>query len=191
MEKLFNYQEIQEANISLAKQLNQVQKLKPMRTLFVGILNGGYRIISDVSKYTAFPAEIDFCQCKSYTGKTQGEIKFQRFDNKLHSQDANYQASLFDGIDSAGIRLVVFDDILDSGRTALKVVEEYSKILNIKDAVLVTYARRKNAQQDLDLLEGIYSNIFTAFIIDDEWLIGCGMDDEAGNSRNLPYICKV
>lgn len=85
--------------------------------------------------------------------------------------------------DVRGKRVLVLDDVLDTGLTLQEVCRELREAgaSEVRTAVLVL----KEGCQKFP-----FSADFTALIAPDLFLIGCGMD-ASGRCRNLPYIAAV
>ena len=84
-------------------------------------------------------------------------------------------------LDPRGRNILIVDEVLDSGRTLKAVQDELLKMgaLSVKTAVLV--------EKELDRPDGIAHADWAGFLMDDRYLIGCGMDSDE-KYRNLPYI---
>ncbi len=85
--------------------------------------------------------------------------------------------------DCAGRRVLLLDDVLDTGITLQGVVAELRRrgALELVTAVVVDKQGRRRVPMQAD---------FCAFTLGDAYLVGYGMDD-AGRYRNLPYIAEV
>ena len=85
--------------------------------------------------------------------------------------------------DCAGARVLVLDDVLDSGITLHAVAAELRRrgVAELATAVVVDKAGRRRVEFEAD---------FCAFHLGEAYLVGYGMD-AAGLHRNLPYIAEV
>lgn len=174
---LFRSTQIDVAQHNLAKQINSYHKEYPLPTTAVCVLNGGFMFYSHVLKFLAFDLKTDFCKATSYHGRMQAsKVHVQRFTD----QDGD---ELFLEPDQ---RIYIFDDILDTGNTAIALAEYYQYNFRPAELILATVAHRKSAPTER-LLEH-YSQIMSLFEIDDEWLVGYGMDNEQGFMRQSPQI---
>lgn len=177
---LYTGGEIETRITSLARHINAYHKEAPLPSTWVCVLDGGFRFFSDVTKYLAFDAKTDFCKVSSYIGtEKSGNTKFQRFvdDNDI---DLHIEPNQ---------RIYIFDDIADSGETAKMVAEYYEANSSPVELILCTVARRKNTP--IEDLKKHYSEIWSLFEIEDEWLVGYGMDNDSGFMRQIPSILKL
>ena len=87
-------------------------------------------------------------------------------------------------LDPRGRNILIVDEVLDSGRTLKAVREELLKMgaLSVKTAVLV--------EKELDRPDGITHADWAGFLMDDRYLIGCGMDSEE-KYRHYPGIAVL
>lgn len=177
---LYTNNDIELSIKSMASFLNGYHKSNPLPSTWVCILDGGFRFFSDITRYLAFDGNVDFCKVSSYDGlKKSGNTQFQRFKD----------TSGFDLHIEPGQRIYVFDDIADSGETAKMVAEYYEANAAPAELVLCTVARRKTLP--IDELKKHYSEILSLFEVEDEWLVGYGMDNPNGFMRQIPSILKL
>ncbi len=80
----------------------------------------------------------------------------------------------------AGRRVLVLDDILDTGRTLAAVTGELraSGALEVRTGVLLAKDKARAAEVEAD---------YIGFAIGDEFVVGYGLDYK-GLYRNLPYV---
>ncbi len=85
--------------------------------------------------------------------------------------------------DCAGRRVLLLDDVLDTGITLQAVAAELRRrgAAGLVTAVVVDKQGRRRVPVQAD---------YAAFRLGDAYLVGYGMDD-AGRYRNLPYIAEV
>ena len=83
-----------------------------------------------------------------------------------------------------GRNILIVDEVLDTGRTLKAIQESLLEMgaLSVKTAVLV--------EKKLDRPEGIAHADWAGFIMDDRYLIGCGMDSEE-KYRHYPGIAVL
>jgi hypoxanthine phosphoribosyltransferase len=132
----------------------------------VGVLNGCLIFLADLVRRLDLPLRIALVQASSYRGATTtpGELKIQ--------------PELFPDLKHRHV--LILDDILDTGQTLIKVVE------NIKShspkSLRVAVLLRKLGRQQVP-----FEPDFCGFEIPDKFVIGYGLDynDEY---RHLPYI---
>ena len=131
--------------------------------VFICVLNGAYKFFADlVSEYHGI-CEIDFVRVKSYDGKNQGVIEIKK----------DIEVGLL------GKNLYIIDDIIDSGNTMTALKEHFEK-QNPNKISTISLLKRKENPYPIDL---------NGFEIDDEWVVGYGLDDN-GLRRNLNNIYK-
>tara|TARA_B100000287_G_C20552830_1_gene749204 strand:- start:596 stop:1114 length:519 start_codon:yes stop_codon:yes gene_type:complete len=129
-----------------------------MPPVFVCVLNGAYKFFTDLtSEYTGL-CEIDFIRAKSYNGK----------DNS-----AGVQIKSDVEVDLYGKNLYIIDDIIDTGNTMKELVIHFNQQLPNRISI-ISLLKRKNNSHPIDLF---------GFEINDEWVVGCGLDDN-GLMRN-------
>jgi hypoxanthine phosphoribosyltransferase len=134
------------------------------------ILKGGVFFTCELAKRLTVPVSLDFMSVSSYGSdtKSSGVVKIIKdLDEPL-----------------AGKRVVIVEDIIDSGRT-LAYLMEILKQRGPKDIRLCTLLdkpeRRVKKQVKVD---------YTCFVIPDEFVVGYGLDYDQ-KYRNLPYIGVV
>jgi len=129
--------------------------------VFICVLNGAYKFFADlVSAYHGM-CEVDFVRVKSYNGKNQGVIEIKK----------DIEVGLL------GKNLYIIDDIIDSGNTMTALKEHFEK-QNPNKISTISLLKRKENPYPIDLY---------GFEIDDEWVVGYGLDDN-GLCRNLNNI---
>lgn len=177
---MYTSNQLEEWEISLGYRLNDYHRANPLPSTAVCILDGGFQFFTRTIRYAAFDLNIDFCKVSSYLGTEKtGTFQIQRF--KDHD---GYEINL-----EPNQRIYIFDDILDSGETAKKVAEYYQENFNPAELILCTAFVRKNCP--IAELEKYYSKIHNGFKIDDEWLVGYGMDNPQGFMRQAPSVLKM
>lgn len=176
---LYTNTEIERSVKSIASHINDYHRANPKPSAWVCVLSGGFRFFSDITRYLAFDGTVDFCKVRTYLGTNKiGKTDIQRFKEISGSE-----------IELAkGQRIYIFDDILDSGETAIQLAKYYNDRFEPSELVLCTVARRKTSP--LAEVEKYYSKIISIFEIEDEWLIGYGMDNPDGFMRQIPSILK-
>tara|TARA_R110002072_G_scaffold124916_5_gene260529 strand:- start:623 stop:1141 length:519 start_codon:yes stop_codon:yes gene_type:complete len=130
--------------------------------VFVCVLNGAYKFFTDlISEYNGL-CEIDFIRAKSYIGK----------DN---SSGVQIKSDI--EVDLLGKNLYIIDDIIDTGNTMKELVIHFGQQLP-NSISIVSLLKRKDNTHPIDLY---------GFEINDEWVVGYGLDD-LGLNRNLENI---
>ena len=79
-----------------------------------------------------------------------------------------------------GKHVYIVDDIYDSGNTMAAVIE-YLEVKHPESITIVTLLKRKTSPTPL--VPQLH-----AFLIDKEWVVGYGMDDDKGHCRNYSQI---
>ena len=164
MRELIKLEDIQFQIKIIGKQIADDHRGDKTPIVMVGLLNGAFAFYSDLVRATPVDMECDFMRVKSYTNRKQGDI--------VISKDLETPIK--------GKHVYIVDDILDSGNTMNAVIDylEVKKPASISIVTLITRETSPIPKQ----------KSYHAFTIDDEWLIGYGMDDSKGFNRNLPSI---
>tara|TARA_R110001592_G_scaffold297243_1_gene567714 strand:+ start:321 stop:845 length:525 start_codon:yes stop_codon:yes gene_type:complete len=174
MKELFNPRVIDFETKIIAKQITDHHRDDKSPIVFICLLNGGFMFFSDLVKNCNFDFECDFMRVKSYIGKKkQGDIEITK----------DLEVSI------KGKTIYIVDDIFDSGNT-MKAVVEYLNLKHPSNINLVTLAKRKNNKWIPKEPEEV--NTFRyGFELDNEWVIGYGMDNDNGHCRNYKTIYKI
>jgi hypoxanthine phosphoribosyltransferase len=162
MHTLLEPKEIDIQTKILAKKISAEHQGDKTPVVMVGLLNGAFMFYSDLVKNLCIDVECDFMRVKSYTAQfKQGDIKILK--------------DLETPIKGKHVYLV--DDIYDTGST-MKTLIEYLEVKKPASISIVTLLRRETSPVP-------EQTSYHAFTIKDEWVVGYGMDDEKGYSRNL------
>jgi hypoxanthine phosphoribosyltransferase len=139
------------------------------RPLMIGVLKGAVAFMTDMLKAMTIPVEIDFMAVSSYGSSTQssGIVRILKdLDEEI-----------------AGRRIIIIEDIVDSGLT-LKYLVDLLQRRNPKDIRVVALLKKNKpaaAEVQVDRI---------AFEIPDEFVVGYGLD-YAEVYRNLPYVAVL
>lgn len=132
----------------------------------VVLLKGAFVFAADLLRRIPRMLEIECLNVSSYHGETESSGKVDFLDRRLP--------------DVRGRKVLVLDDILDTGRTLKAVMDRLRKegASEVKSGVLLA--------KDKELAVEISAD-YVGFAIGDEFVIGYGLDYQ-GRYRNLPYI---
>ena len=135
----------------------------------VSVLKGGCLFTADIIRQLPVPLRLSFAAVSSYgDGTTGGGLSLDYFptDQEIRGQ-----------------RILLVDDILDTGRTLAFLRSALLKqgAHEVKTCVLLDKPARRTVAYEAD---------FRAFVIEDVFVVGYGLDF-AGRYRNLPYIAVL
>lgn len=132
----------------------------------VVILKGALVFTADLLRQLPVKLEIETLNVASYHGGTESSGKVDFLDRNLP--------------DVKGRRVLLIDDILDTGRTLHAVGARMREqgAVEVKTCVLLSKDRERAEEVEAD---------FVGFVIGDEFVVGYGLDYE-GRYRNLPYV---
>ena len=161
------YEKIRSIVEEMAEQMNQ--DLKGKNPLFLCILNGSFMFAAEIFKrISLLDAEISFIKLASYAGtNSTGSVKELIGLNE----------------DLTGRTIVVLEDIVDSGITIAKTIEQIKSKnpLEIKIASLILKPEALKVKVQLD---------YIGIEIPNDFIVGYGLDYN-GRGRNLIDIYKV
>lgn len=161
------YEKIRSIIEEMAEQMNK--DLKDKNPLFICILNGSFMFAAEIFKrISLLDAEISFIKLASYSGtNTTGSVKELIGLNE----------------DLTGRTVVVLEDIVDSGITIDKTIEQIKSKnpFEIKIATLLLKPDALRVQVPLD---------YIGIEIPNDFIVGYGLDYN-GRGRNLIDIYKV
>jgi len=169
MEVILKKTAIQKRIKELAKQIVEDHRASgnQLPPVMICILNGSFMFFTDLIRNMDIECEIDFIRLKSYNGRDNSAGVETLKDIELTLKGKN---------------VYLVDDICDTGATMIEA------ILNVEssmpaDLKVVTLLKRKSG------CEYIFPD-FNGFEIDNEWVIGFGLDDN-GLRRNLEDIYRI
>lgn len=165
MKKLYTELELRQAVNKINELIdNRLWCLDGLKStpIFICVLNGAFMFFTDLVKQRG-KLEIDFIRPKSYSDKTQGDIKLiSDIQCNIENRD-----------------IILVDDIYDSGKT-MNFLIQHLLTKNPNSITSVVLFKKWYSDRD-DLIWGIE--------LDKEyWLTGYGLDHSDGTNRNLPYI---
>ena len=170
MRELISAKDIEIQTKIIGKQIADDHRGDKTPVIMVGLLNGAFAFYSDLSRATPIDMECDFMRVKSYTKRKQGDIQITK----------DLETAI------KGKHVYLIDDIYDSGNT-MKAVTEYLEVKKPSSINIVTLVKRKESKWD-PLKSTIVESFKYGFEINDEWVVGMGMDSEKGLHRNLKSI---
>jgi hypoxanthine phosphoribosyltransferase len=163
--KFISEAEVQKKVKALAKQINADYKDKT--PVFLPILNGSFMFASDLIKEITTPCRVSFVKVSSYQGtQTTGQLK-----TLIGLEESSFNQDL-----------IIIEDIVDTGLTLQKIVEEL-RSLGTKSVEVVSLLRKKEAR------EKNMETKYVGFEIEEEFVVGYGLDYD-GLGRNLKDIYK-
>ena len=132
----------------------------------VGMLKGSVVFVADLVRNIPAKLEMAFVGASSYgAGTTSGDLKLNFFpmDEEIR-----------------GRRILLVDDILDTGRTMSRLKKEmYERgASDVKTCVFLDKPSRRAVDMEAD---------YACFEVKDLFVVGYGLD-YAGRYRNLPYV---
>ena len=164
--EIVSEKEIKNSIEKLAKEINE--KYKDKKVVAMGLLKGVFVFISDIVRKLDIDVEIEFLIVKSYS-------------DGLSNGKPQIVLDLKESV--VGKEIIIFEDIIDTGRT-LKAVKEYLKYkgaTNVRIATLLTKPSRREVHVDVD---------WALFEIEDEIVVGYGLDYNE-KFRHLPNIMAL
>lgn len=166
-EVLLDAQEIQDRVHELAQIIEKDYDGKDL--LMVCVLNGAAVFYIDLLMAMDIPLEMNFIRVSSYGAGTEssGTVRI------LYDLEA----------DVTGKHVLIVEDIIDSGRTLYYLLDmlRARKPKSLRLCTLLDKPDRRERDVKVD---------YTAFVVEDNFVVGCGMDYHQ-NYRNLPYIGQV
>ena len=158
----------------LERKINEISsiltdKYKNDKIVILGVMNGAFFFMHDlIKKINIKHFEYDFLFCSSYYGDTKsiGKVKFV-YPNKIDISDK---------------KIIVLEDIIDTGNTLERIHEELLKY-NPKNIEVLSLLIRKNCKTKLNLF-------WTGYEIKNEFVVGYGLDYKE-RYRNLEDIYEL
>lgn len=134
--------------------------------LMICVLRGAVSFMADLVKAMSIPLEMDFMAISSYGNatKSSGVVRILK--------DLDEEIS--------GRRLIVVEDIVDSGLTLQYLLDHLSR-RDPKDIRVVAMVKKDKP----DAIDVQVDRI--GFVVPDEFVVGYGLDYR-GQYRNLPYV---
>jgi hypoxanthine phosphoribosyltransferase len=148
---------------SLSHQIETDFKGREM--VIVSLLNGTVLFLADLIRHISLPLRLDFIGVSSYGSGTESHELI--FTKELR-------------LDVRGRDVLLVDDILDTGKTMVRVLQKLEPLKpnRIKTCVLLNKAARRVEKIQAD---------YVGFEIPDYFVVGYGLDF-AERYRNLPFV---
>lgn len=161
---LISEQQILDEIAAMARELDA--EYENDQPLVICVLRGAVAFMADLVKAMSIPLEMDFMAVSSYgaSTKSSGVVRIVK--------DLEEEIS--------GRRLIVVEDIVDSGLTLQYLLDHLGR-RNPKDIRVVALVKKEKP----DAIDVQVDRI--GFTVPDEFVVGYGLD-YAGRYRNLPYI---
>lgn len=161
---LFTEAQIEAGIDRVAREVTSAYRGRPFTV--VSVLKGSCVFASDLIRRIPIPLQLAFVSASSYgSGVDSGplEVNFFPAESEIQGRD-----------------LLLVDDILDTGRTLSRLVEEMGRrgARSVRTCVFLDKPARRATPFRAD---------FRAFEVDDLFVVGYGLDF-AGHYRNLPYV---
>jgi hypoxanthine phosphoribosyltransferase len=137
--------------------------------LVVAVLDGSVVFVADLIRRLPIPLRLAFVSAKSYgTGTAGGPLALSGLPGEA---------------DVRGRRVLVVDDILDSGRTLQTLARELAArgARDVRTCVLLDKPARRAVPIEAD---------HVGFRIEDVFVVGYGLD-HTGRHRNLPHVAVL
>tara|TARA_R100000697_G_scaffold66792_1_gene79467 strand:- start:122 stop:646 length:525 start_codon:yes stop_codon:yes gene_type:complete len=174
MKQLITEKEIDIQSKIVAKQINDKHKGDKTPVVFVGLLNGCFMFYSDFIKNITFDVECEFMRVKSYISKKkQGDVQITK----------DLETSI------KGKHVYIVDDIFDTGNT-INAVIDYLKVKDPSMISVVTLLKRRSSPPLL-VPNSFVDKHYNVIELDEEWVIGYGLDDDKGHCRNYRTIYEL
>ena len=169
MKVLFENRIIESRIDSIATQILNRHKSEKIPIVLVCVLNGGFMFFNEIAKrLSSLDPECDFIKVRSYEGRQRGDLNM----------------ILDKSVDVTGKHVYLIDDIYDSGVTMNALANHFYQFAPAS-VQMVTLIKRYINEVDMPL-GSLYG-----FVVEDEWVVGFGMDDDLGKKRSLPYILAI
>tara|TARA_Y100000385_G_scaffold137364_1_gene142750 strand:- start:229 stop:780 length:552 start_codon:yes stop_codon:yes gene_type:complete len=150
----------------IAVEINQNYAGSVREVILITLLDGAIVFTADLIRHLSVPIRLDCIRVSSYGNSTNPETA-PRILGSLKS-------------DVKEKHVLLVDDILDTGNTMIKVVNEVSaqKPASLRTCVFLDKPERRQNNFQAD---------WSGFNIPDEFVVGYGLD-YAGRYRELPYL---
>lgn len=163
---MIDEESIIEKTKELGKLITEKYKDDKEPPIFVALLKGSVPFLAELIKYVKLDIEIDFMDVSSYGAGTESSREIRI----LKDLDRSIK----------GKNIIIVEDIVDTGRTLVKVKQllENKEALNVAVVSLLDKPSRREVDVDVE---------FIGFEIPNEFVVGFGLDFDE-KYRNLPYV---
>lgn len=142
--------------------------LEGKNPLFICVLNGSFMFASELMKRISTPSELSFVKMTSYDGlASSGDVR------EVYGLEE----------DVTGRTLVIIEDIVDTGNTMVRMIEELSA-KGAKEVKVATMLLKPEV-----LINDVKLD-YVALEIPSDFIVGYGLDYD-GYGRNFPDIYKI
>lgn len=142
--------------------------LEGKNPLFICVLNGSFMFASELMKRISTPSELSFVKMTSYDGlASSGDVR------EVYGLEE----------DVTGRTLVIIEDIVDTGNTMVRMIEQLSA-KGAKEVKVATMLLKPEA-----LINDVKLD-YVALEIPSDFIVGYGLDYD-GYGRNFPDIYKI
>ena len=165
IEKILFTEEVIKARVKeLAKEISR--DMKDDDLIVLTVLKGGMMLAADLVRELDFSVTLDFIAVSSYYSGTVST--------------GNVQIKKDTDINMSGKKVLIVEDIVDSGNTLAHLVKlfELRGATQVRICTLLNKPARRTAQVDVQ---------YIGFTVPDEFVVGYGLDYNQ-QYRNLPYI---
>lgn len=161
MKLLFRKRGIAKVVKRLAREIEEDYRGQDL--ILIGIQKGSFIFLADLVRQIRLTPEIDFIEVSSYSGVSQGKVTIRECVLSVK-----------------GKHVLIVEDIVDTGRTALGVVQYFREkgAASVKLCTLLDKPSRRKVDVVIDYL---------GFTVPDRFVVGYGLDYNE-KYRNLPEI---
>ncbi|MAV64054.1 MAG: hypoxanthine phosphoribosyltransferase [Candidatus Marinimicrobia bacterium] len=166
MKKLLDHNDIIKKNKELVDLINSEYKDKDL--VLVGIMNGALLFMMDIINGISFDFILDTISCSSYMGKkkSSGKVNY-KYDTK---------------VDLFNKDVLILEDIVDTGKTIKKVIDDFKKRNPKTIKVATLFLRNENKKK--------YKLLWYGYKLRNEFVVGYGLDYDE-RYRNLKDVFEV
>lgn len=163
---LISEEQLQKRIKEVADEINSAYGTEDELTL-ICVLKGALMFFTELSRYLKMPVKMEFVSLSSYGNSQKSSGKITALNLSLPQIEEK--------------RVLVVEDIVDTGLTLDFLINFLKTKCGVEDVKLCALFDKKCARK-----YSVYPD-FTAFEIDDKFIIGFGLDYNE-LYRNLPYV---